>query len=218
MKCADDCPPSDSNESLFGSGKAEPCFDKQSYAYSPLKEVQEGKSVELECHVRNKGTSSVAWYFNDQVITFEEKIAKPDPKLHLDVDPGRGKYNLRIAHVEPHHQGAYKCQVIGAVFKNLAYKLDILIPPTIVREPSDGVITLKEGDSVAVQCLAHGHPKPQVSWSKKGKALEVSAAETLTLENVDDSHADVYSCTAKNSVGTASNEFQIQVRCKRPHT
>ena len=165
--------------------------------------------------MRNKASSSVVWYFNDQLVTFEDRIVKPDPKFHLDTDSTR-KYNLRISHVEPHHQGSYKCQVIGAVSKNLAYKLEILIPPTIVREPSESVITLKEGDSVAVQCLAHGHPKPEITWSKKGRALEVNAdsRQTLTLENVDDSHADVYSCTAKNSVGSATNEFQIQVRCK----
>ena len=93
------------------------------------------------------------------------------------------------------------------------------MPPTINRLPSEDVITLREGDSLTVQCLAHGNPKPEISWIKKGKRLDNvnfdEAKTTLSLENVDDSYADTYSCVAKNDVGEpATSEFQILVRRK----
>jgi hypothetical protein len=65
----------------------------------------------------------------------------------------------------------------------------------------------------------HGNPKPKVSWSKKGsKALHTKIDESksiLGLKNVDESHADSYSCTATNDVGQPiTDDFQIKINCK----
>lgn len=95
----------------------------------------------------------------------------------------------------------------------------ILVPPTISRIPSAEIITLNEGDSLTVQCLAQGNPKPKLTWSKKGEKAGHTTIDdlksTLSLENVDESHSDTYSCTAKNGVGNpVTSEFQILIKFK----
>lgn len=92
------------------------------------------------------------------------------------------------------------------------------MPPSITRIPSSDIIVLNEGESVSVQCLTQGNPKPHLTWSKRGeKAGHTTVDEsksTLILENVDTSHADTYSCIAKNDVGLpVTSEFQILIRC-----
>jgi len=85
--------------------------------------------------------------------------------------------------------------------------------------PNTDVITLNEGDSLTVQCLTQGNPMPVLTWSKKGeKAVHTTIDESrsaLSLENVNESHSDSYSCTAKNDVGNpVTSEFVILVKCK----
>jgi hypothetical protein len=83
---------------------------------------------------------------------------------------------------------------------------------------SDDVIVLQEGQSITVQCMTQGNPKPKLTWSKKGEKADHTtideAKSTLNLQNVDESHSDTYSCTAKNGVGNpVTSEFQILVKC-----
>ncbi len=86
------------------------------------------------------------------------------------------------------------------------------------------MIILNEGESITVQCLAEGNPKPNLTWSKRGEKADTTtiidhtttdeSKSTLNLQNVDASHSDSYSCTAKNDVGIpVTSELQILVKC-----
>jgi hypothetical protein len=105
---------------------------------------------------------------------------------------------------------------------NRTYLIKLLItivPPSITRMPNTDVITLNEGDSLTVQCLTQGNPMPVLTWTKKGeKAVHTTIDESrsvLSLENVNESHTDTYSCTAKNDIGNpVTSEFVILVKCK----
>ena len=93
------------------------------------------------------------------------------------------------------------------------------VQPSITRIPNSDIITVNEGDSVSVQCLAQGNPKPRITWSKRGVKADHTTVDdlqsTLNLQNVDESHADTYSCTATNDVGNpVTTEFLIMVKCK----
>ena len=81
------------------------------------------------------------------------------------------------------------------------------------------MIILNEGDSISVQCLTQGNPRPHLTWSKRGEKADHTtideAKSTLNLENVDVTHSDSYSCTANNDIGIpVTSEFQILIRCK----
>ena len=180
--------------------------------------MQQDKKVELECYVKNKGDYSIAWLYEKQIISLNNLILKPTPNLKLNTN-SKNKFNLEISNIDASQNGTYTCQIISSGTNNLDYKLDVLVPPTITRTPSDSVITLREGQSITVQCLTQGNPKPKLSWSKKGEKADHTIIDetksTLSLQNVDETHSDSYSCTAKNGVGNpVSSEFQILVKCK----
>lgn len=193
-----------------------PCFDLGTYKFNQDKRVQERNEVELECYVKNKAANSVIWLFNDQFISLNGQVVRPDPNIKLDTDL-ISKFNLRLSNVSPQHSGQYKCQISTLIAQNLEYNLDVLVAPSIVRSPSTDVITLSQGETLKVQCLASGNPEPKLTWSKKGDKAEHTTIDEnkseLILEDVDQTHADIYSCTANNDVGTpVTSEFEVKVK------
>ena len=93
------------------------------------------------------------------------------------------------------------------------------MPPSISRLPSLETISLNEGETLVVQCLTKGNPAPKLTWSKRGQKAEHTkideAKNEMTLENVDRTHADTYSCTANNDIGDpVTSEFQVLIKCK----
>lgn len=203
------------------SESTEPCFDLEKFNYDLNKRAQMEKSVEFECYVQNKDSVSIAWLHENQLISLNDQVLVPDSNLELITD-SRNKFNLKIKSVDTSHKGLYRCQIISKLTKNLEYNLDVLVPPTITRIPSSDVITLDEGDSITIQCIAHGNPKPSMTWSKTGvkpgHTVIDELKHTLTLGNVDESHSDTYRCIAKNEVGNpVTSEFKVLVKF-RPKT
>lgn len=196
-----------------------PCFDTNTFGYSIEQKIEIEKSIELECYVKNKGSLHVMWYDKSgSIVSLDGQIVKPDPNLSINSDLAT-KFNLKITHITENYKGQYRCEISDVVPKKLIYNLDVLVPPTITRMPNTEVITLIEGDSLTVQCLTQGNPQPVLTWSKKGeKAVHTTIDESrsaLSLENVNESHADTYSCTAKNGVGNpVTNEFVIVIKFK----
>ncbi|RNA23788.1 lachesin isoform X1 [Brachionus plicatilis] len=194
----------------------EPCFDLQQFNYDLNKRAQVEKSVEFECHVQNKDSISIAWLHENQLISLNDQVLVPDSNLQLVTD-SKTKFNLRIKSIDTSHKGLYRCQIISKETKNLEYNLDVLVPPTITRIPSSDVISLDEGDSITIQCITHGNPKPSLTWSKTGvkpgHTIIDEVKHTLTLGSVDQTHSDTYRCIAKNEVGNpVTSEFQVLVK------
>jgi hypothetical protein len=155
--------------------------------------------------------------FNNQLISLDGKVIRPDPNIRIETDLIR-KFNLHISHVSTQNAGKYKCQISTLTAQDLEYDLDVLIAPTIERSPSQDVITLNQGETLKVQCLTKGNPQPRLTWSKRGvKAQHTTIDENkseLILENVDQTYADFYSCTANNDIGNpVTSEFQVVVKC-----
>ncbi|XP_068088796.1 MAM domain-containing glycosylphosphatidylinositol anchor protein 1 isoform X3 [Hyperolius riggenbachi] len=79
----------------------------------------------------------------------------------------------------------------------------------VVKEDnvSEGVYTIREGDTLVLQCLVSGHPRPQVRWTKTAgsaseKFQETSIYdETLRIEKVQRMQGGRYYCKAENGVG-----------------
>lgn len=206
---------SEAHQNLYESA-SQPCFEMGRYEFNLTKKVEELHDVELECYVRNKAAYSVIWMYNNDLISLDGKVIRPDPNIKLDTDLIK-KFNLRLERVKPGHQGAYKCQIATLNAQNLKYDLDILVAPTIQRSPSPEIITLSQGETLRVQCLASGNPKPNLTWSKRGNKAEHTTIDEskseLILEDVDQSHADTYSCTANNEIGNpVTSEFKVVVK------
>ncbi|XP_032417108.1 MAM domain-containing glycosylphosphatidylinositol anchor protein 1 isoform X1 [Xiphophorus hellerii] len=75
---------------------------------------------------------------------------------------------------------------------------------------SERIYTIKEGDTLVLQCIVKGHPRPQVRWTKTAgsasdKFQETSIYnETLRIENIQWVQGGRYYCKADNGVGVAA--------------
>uniref|UniRef100_A0A9J8D591 MAM domain containing glycosylphosphatidylinositol anchor 1 n=2 Tax=Cyprinus carpio TaxID=7962 RepID=A0A9J8D591_CYPCA len=82
----------------------------------------------------------------------------------------------------------------------------------VVKEDniSERIYTIREGDTLVLQCLVKGHPRPQVRWTKTAgsasdKFQETSIFnETLRIPNIQRVQGGRYYCKAENGVGVAA--------------
>lgn len=73
------------------------------------------------------------------------------------------------------------------------------------------------GQTAELECVAIGNPPPIVSWSRgpqvlpglDGRVSLLSGLLRITMVTLDDER--IYTCTAVNSVGTASSDVQLIV-------
>ncbi|XP_065400162.1 MAM domain-containing glycosylphosphatidylinositol anchor protein 1 isoform X4 [Macaca fascicularis] len=91
----------------------------------------------------------------------------------------------------------------------------------VVKEDniSERVYTIREGDTLMLQCLVTGHPRPQVRWTKTAgsasdKFQETSVFnETLRIERIARTQGGRYYCKAENGVGVpAIKSIRVDVQ------
>ena len=82
---------------------------------------------------------------------------------------------------------------------------------------SSSTVPLKEGvDSVTLKCSADSNPQPSFIWvrTRSGEG-EVGRGPVLTINPVDRTHIDTYSCIASNSLGSSKpKSVGLDVYCK----
>lgn len=94
---------------------------------------------------------------------------------------------------------------------------------------SGPVVTVREGLSVSLSCLAEGHPAPSFSWFHNGIELApnnqlnieqttigYNTTSTLTIESASFAeHRGYYMCAATNPVGEENAVIQLVVKSER---
>ncbi|KAL6487920.1 hypothetical protein MHYP_G00045460 [Metynnis hypsauchen] len=93
----------------------------------------------------------------------------------------------------------------------------------VVKEDniSERIYTIREGDTLVLQCLVKGHPRPQVRWTKTaGSASDKFQDtpifnETLRIANIQRVQGGRYYCKAENGVGVAAiKSIRVDVQLK----
>lgn len=74
------------------------------------------------------------------------------------------------------------------------------------------------GQPVSLECVADGQPQPEVSWQKErqpvvdGAHMRLFANGTLVITSTLRSDAGLYTCTAKNVAGRASQDMRLVIQ------
>ena len=81
---------------------------------------------------------------------------------------------------------------------------------------SSSSVPLRENqDSVTLTCSADSNPPPTFVWLRSGQDGEVGRGPVLTIDPVDRTHIDTYSCIATNSLGSSkAKSVDVDVYCK----
>lgn len=100
-----------------------------------------------------------------------------------------------------------------------SFHLSVTVLPSFAKTPGD--LTVRVGATARLECAAEGHPTPQMAWQKDGGTDFPAARErrmhvmpdddVFFITDVKPEDAGVYSCTARNSAGTASANATLTV-------
>ncbi|XP_058463855.1 neogenin isoform X2 [Malaya genurostris] len=138
---------------------------------------------------------------------------------------------LEIDEVVSGDRGTYQCNITAETFSRLSSKSNLNIkstagqpqsfaPPSFVIVPQPQ--TVREGDTVILDCVANGNPKPTIKWLRNGEEIDMNDLDSrfriigtgsLQINSIQDTDAGDYQCRASNSEDSldASATVQVQV-------
>uniref|UniRef100_A0AAQ5WX08 Neural cell adhesion molecule L1.1 n=1 Tax=Amphiprion ocellaris TaxID=80972 RepID=A0AAQ5WX08_AMPOC len=156
-----------------------------------------GNSLTLECIPRGLPTPKVEWMKKDESL--EDTSAQVE-------NFGRWLY---FSSVQQQDDGEYECRasnIHGSVVHS--FSVSVEAAPYWVKEPQN--LRYAPGETVRLDCLAEGIPKPDITWSINGKPItDVSSdprlsfpSGALVLRDVEFSDNAVYQCEASNRHGS----------------
>ncbi|XP_071078984.1 lachesin-like [Haliotis cracherodii] len=182
--------------------------------------INEGETAILPCSVSYLGDYEVVW--TDQwstLLTYEDRRIIDDRRLSIE-RPFTKDWNLHIRNTKRNDQGTYNCQVNTTPVKIKTVMLTVDVPAKILQEYSSEDMTVKEGETVTLQCNVSGIPMPNVTWTRytihrddAQKKTDLCPGtynigehrEILMIQNASRECWGIYKCTAFNGVPPADN-------------
>ncbi|GMT31155.1 hypothetical protein PFISCL1PPCAC_22452 [Pristionchus fissidentatus] len=159
--------------------------------------VISGQHATVRCEVSGDPTPDIEWKRNGQVLP----------------QHANQKY-LHLREATTNDAATYTCLVRNSAGEHFdSVELQVLVAPTI--EDGDRVITVKENNTLEINCPAVGTPPPLIIWTRNGKEIEVTNSTRLLLSSsASSADAGRITCTARNEAGTASADFVVDVHSK----
>ncbi|XP_028312888.1 hemicentin-1 [Gouania willdenowi] len=170
--------------------------------------VIEGHMISLLCDVQAYPPPEITWTKDGQVLHFS---------VGVNVLPGGQMLQLPRGRLED--AGQYVCTATNPAGQDQkSILLHVHVPPTLTprhKAESDSV-TPQVGSSVTLQCEAHGHPKPEVTWYKNGLQLAAGNGvrmdgHQLKITGVQLSDGGIYTCKVSNVAGQLDRTFRLTV-------
>ncbi|XP_034042642.1 immunoglobulin superfamily DCC subclass member 4 [Thalassophryne amazonica] len=167
--------------------------------------VPAGGAARFECLIEGVPTPVITW----------EKDREPilEDKRFISLPNGV----LQILEVTKKDEGTYRCVASNSARRDISQEARLSVRPgssealsrvVIVAPPQNATVVL--GHPAVMECMAQGHPKPLVSWSRQdGKPIStdvVVLATNLVIRDTRRHHAGVYVCRANKP---KSREFVI---------
>ncbi|XP_063911044.1 tyrosine-protein kinase-like otk [Zophobas morio] len=118
-------------------------------------------------------------------------------------------------------KGKYTCTASSSQGTiNMTINIDVVVAPKFSVQPKNPT-EATEGQSVTIDCVVEGDPKPTIHWDKNLKMNDFDQSRFTVLENgtlfISEVHRDdenKYGCTAGNSAGLNRQEVQLIVHSR----
>ncbi|XP_018422619.1 PREDICTED: opioid-binding protein/cell adhesion molecule homolog isoform X1 [Nanorana parkeri] len=163
--------------------------------------VRQGESAILSSGVDNRVTR-VAWLNRSIILYTSNDKWSIDPRVVLLTNT-KTQYSIEIQSVNIYDEGAYTCSVQTDNHPKTSHvNLIVQVPPKIRNISSD--LTVNEGSTVTLRCLASGRPDPTVTWkhyNEKSRGF-VGDDEYLEITGITRDQSGLYECSAANEVST----------------
>ncbi|MGH0129165.1 UNVERIFIED_CONTAM: hypothetical protein FKN15_038853 [Acipenser sinensis] len=113
------------------------------------------------CNLDNRVTR-VAWLNRSSILFAGFDKWSIDPRVIL-LNNTSTEYSIQIKDVDVYDDGPYVCSILtNNNPKASRVHLIVQVPPRIANISTD--ITVNEGSSITLMCLAIGRPEPTVTW------------------------------------------------------
>ncbi|XP_039904383.1 carcinoembryonic antigen-related cell adhesion molecule 5-like isoform X1 [Simochromis diagramma] len=90
--------------------------------------------------------------------------------------------------------------------------------PELNEPRNPDVITVKERDTLHLNCSSVGNPSPSYTWTLPLNSSSSYTGSVLTISSVGFEHEGQYICTVSNTVGNVTKEFNVDVQASFPNS
>lgn len=133
--------------------------------------IQIGREVKITCQVEATPPEELQfdWLKNGRGLRSSERMVI----THSDPESSPGSTSLDIIDLKFTDFGTYTCVASLRNGGSPEISIDVnisstTVPPELTVPRGRSLLVVQEGDSVDLQCLVSGKPKPQVLWSRLG--------------------------------------------------
>ncbi|KAM6973718.1 MAM domain-containing glycosylphosphatidylinositol anchor protein 2 [Aplochiton taeniatus] len=191
--------------------------------------IQIGREVKISCQVEATPPEELqfSWLKNGRPLRSSERMVI----THTDPDASPGTTNLDIIDLKFTDFGTYTCV---AALKNggipeISIDVNIsstTVPPELTVPRGKTPLVIQEGETVEMQCLVSGKPKPIILWSRADKeapmpdgAMETESYDgVLRIVNVSREMTGTYRCATSqyNGFNVKPREALIELVVQYP--
>ncbi|XP_071546322.1 cell adhesion molecule Dscam2-like isoform X3 [Panulirus ornatus] len=175
--------------------------------------LQPGPSVSLKCIASGAPTPHVSWTLDGFPLPQHDRLVVGQ---YVGMG-GSVVSHVNLTGVRAEDGGAYTCTATNRAGSTAHTARLNVYGPAYVRPMS--VVTAVAGEQLQISCPAAGYPLAQITWSRDGRTLPVTARQnvfengTLVVRHVQKSaDGGAYTCTAQDKQGrTHSATATVQV-------
>jgi len=186
--------------------------------------VRLGEDVKIQCPISGNPTPIIEWKKGGETIDYSFIRIRTKNKA------------LKIKKSQEDDTGIYICKGVNG-FGNVEVRVDLIIidpakfpdlkdgelpdvaPPVFTQETLDykDYYGKQSGESFRVMCEALGNPRPEIFWYKDGLPFDAdgirykNGKSTIKMKNLMEVDSAVYTCQAKNLVGSVTKNYTLNV-------
>uniref|UniRef100_A0A8D3DT58 MAM domain containing glycosylphosphatidylinositol anchor 2a n=1 Tax=Scophthalmus maximus TaxID=52904 RepID=A0A8D3DT58_SCOMX len=176
--------------------------------------IQIGREVKISCQVEATPPEELqfSWLKNGRPLRSSERMVI----THTDTDVSPGTTNLDIIDLKFTDFGTYTCvaSLRNGGIPEVSIDVNIsstTVPPELTVPRGRSHLIAQEGDTVDLQCLVSGKPKPIILWSR---AEESGAAAAAPAASMPDGLAQTESYDGVLRISNVTREMSGTYRCQ----
>jgi hypothetical protein len=179
-------------------------------------EVITNNDATFTCEFQSSPQATVKWFYNGKPLN-----SSPN-KYDISYDTKTNQHKLIIKNTTLNDNGTYSAQASNELGQiQTEAKLNVINAPDFISGLKDKTVIEKE--TIELPVKVSGTPQPTLTWLKAGKEIKIDDKKysivpidkegnaKLIIKDISEDDQGLYSCIAKNKVGTNQTDANLKV-------